>query len=249
VGIEGLGRGDAGGAAEGDDPPLLSVLMPVYDEVATVETIVERVLAVDLDKEIVIVDDGSTDGTRAVLERLAARHGPLVRVILQPENRGKGAALREAIRHARGRISIVQDADLEYDPSDYPALVAPILAGRTNVVYGSRPLCAENHYPLDVFRMGSLFLTVLTNLLYVCHLTDEPTCYKVFRTDLLRSLPLRCRGFEFCPEVTAKVRRRGERILEVPIRYRKRSVEEGKKIRFRDALVGAWTLVRHRFAD
>lgn len=227
---------------------MLSVLMPVYNERATVVEILRRVQAVPLSLEIVVVDDGSTDGTREILRTLAAED-PSLRVIFHERNMGKGAAIRTAIGRARGEICIVQDADLEYDPGDYPALLAPIQEGRTQVVYGSRPRHPENHYPIDLFRMGSLVLTLAANLLYFCWITDEPTCYKVFRTDLLRSIPLWCTGFEFCPEITAKVRKRGCRIVEVPIRYHKRSVAEGKKIRFRDACIGLWTLIKYRFTD
>jgi len=234
--------------ADRRESPLLSVLMPVFNEKDTIREILERVKASPVDKEIILVDDGSTDGTREILEDLA-REDPSLKVVYRDRNRGKGAAIRKAIEHARGEICIIQDADLEYDPGDYPALIKPILEGKTNVVYGSRPLCRENHYPLDLFRVGSFLLTWLANILYFCHITDEPTCYKVFRTDLLKSLPLRCEGFEFCPEVTAKVRKRGERILEVPIRYHKRSVAEGKKIRWTDAVTGAWTLIKYRFKD
>ncbi len=222
--------------------------MPVYNERATVAEILRRVRAVPLPLEVVVVDDGSTDGTREILAGLAAED-PAVRVIFHERNQGKGAAIRTAIRHARGEICIVQDADLEYDPGDYPTLIAPIREGRTQVVYGSRPLHPENHYPLDRFRLGSLALTLAANFLYFCWITDEPTCYKVFQTGLLQSIPLRCTGFEFCPEITAKVRKRGCRIVEVPIRYHKRSVAEGKKIRFRDACIGLWTLIKYRFTD
>ena len=224
------------------------MLVPVFNERATIAEILRRVRAAPVAKEIVVVDDGSTDGTRDILAELA-RQDPNLVVVLQERNQGKGAALRAAIARARGELCIVQDADLEYDPQDYPALIAPILAGRCNVVYGSRPLHKANHYPIDSFRIGSLVLTWLTNLLYWCHLTDEPTCYKVFRRSLLQSLPLRCMRFEFCPEVTAKVRKRGERIVEVPIRYHKRSVAEGKKIRWKDAVEGIWTLIKYRFVD
>jgi glycosyltransferase involved in cell wall biosynthesis len=236
------------GGEAGREAPLLSVLVPVYNEAATVEEMLRRVRAVPIAKEIVVVDDGSTDGTREILERVAAG-APEVVVVHQDRNRGKGAALRRAIGMARGRICIVQDADLEYDPRDYAALVQPILDGRTRVVYGSRVLHRENHYPFDRFYLGSWVLTRLANLLYRAGLTDEPTCYKVFDRELLQSIPLRCEGFEFCPEVTARVRRRGERIVEVPIRYRKRSVAEGKKIRWKDGVVGIWTLLRHRFGS
>jgi len=227
---------------------VLSVLVPAYNEVATVEEMLRRVRRVPIDKEIIVVDDGSTDGTREILERIAAAD-PTLTVVLADRNRGKGAALRRAIELARGRISIVQDADLEYDPEDYAALVRPILDGRARVVYGSRVRNPDNHYPLDRFYFGSWVLTRLTNLLYACRLTDEPTCYKVFDTKLLQSIRLRCTGFEFCPEVTAKVRKRGERITEVPIRYYKRTVAEGKKINWKDGVVGIWTLLKYRFVD
>ena len=148
-----------------------------------------------------------------------------------------------------GRISIIQDADLEYDPHDYHALIEPIVQGRTKVVYGSRPKHPDNEYPLDLFRVGSFVLTVLASMLYRCRLTDEPTCYKVFDTKLLQSIPLDCRGFEFCPEVTAKVRKLGEKIVEVPIRYDKRSVDEGKKINWKDGARGIWTLLKYRVVD
>lgn len=239
---------DKGTAGTGKRVPALSVLMPVYNERATVAEILRRVRAVPLPLEVVVVDDGSTDGTREILAALAVED-PSLRVIFHERNQGKGAAIRTAIGQARGEICIVQDADLEYDPGDYPALIAPIQAGRARVVYGSRPRHPENHYPLDLFRLGSLMLTLTANLLYFCWITDEPTGYKVFCTDLLRSIPLRCTGFEFCPEVTAKVRKRGCRIQEVPIRYHKRSVAEGKKIRFRDACIGLWTLIKYRFTD
>ncbi len=222
--------------------------MPVYNEKETLEEIIRRVKASPVDKEIIIVDDGSTDGTRDILKRLQ-KEDPSIVVVFQEKNQGKGAAIRKAIEHASGEICIIQDADLEYDPRDYPELIKPILEGRTKVVYGSRPKMKENKYPMDIFRLGSFALTMLTNLLYFCWITDEPTCYKVFKTDLLKSIPLKCKGFEFCPEVTAKVRKRGEKILEVPIHYYKRTIEEGKKIRWTDAFIGAWTLIKYRFKD
>jgi glycosyltransferase involved in cell wall biosynthesis len=231
-----------------DDRPTLSVLVPAFNEKATLEEALARVKASPVDKEIIVVDDGSSDGTREVLRRLAAEADE-IEVAFHERNTGKGAAIRTAIDLARGRIAIVQDADLEYDPQDYPALIAPILAGETKVVYGSRPKCPENDYPLDLFRLGSYLMTAAASLLYTCRLSDEPTCYKVFDMDLLKSIDLRCTGFEFCPEVTAKVRKKGERIVEIPIRYYKRSVEEGKKIKARDLFVGLWTLLKYRFID
>ncbi len=225
--------------------PLLSVLVPVYNERATLETLLGRVLAVPLDLEVIVVDDGSTDGTRDLLRGLERRMP--IRALFHPANRGKGAAIRTALAEARGEIVLIQDADLEYDPQDYPRLVAPILRGETNVVYGSRYLEPGNALPLTHFKVGVLLLTFAANLLYGLRLTDEATCYKVFRRDLLQALPLRCERFEFCPEVTARVARRGERIVEVPITYRYRTVAEGKKIGWRDGVEAFATLLRCRF--
>jgi dolichol-phosphate mannosyltransferase len=227
--------------------PLLSVLIPVYQERATLETLLGRVLAVPLDMEVVVVDDGSRDGTREVLQELAGRLP--IRALYHPRNRGKGAAIRTALAEARGRIVIIQDADLEYDPAEYPKLIEPILKGETNVVYGSRYLAHNNVLPMTRFKIGVLALNLLANLLYGTRLTDEATCYKVFRTDLLKSLPLRCERFEFCPEVTARVAKRRERILEVPITYHYRTRAQGKKIGWRDAFEAAFTLLRYRFTD
>jgi dolichol-phosphate mannosyltransferase len=202
---------------------------------------------VPVDKEIVVVDDGSRDGTREVLADLAKRMP--IRVILHDRNRGKGAAIRTALAEARGQIVIVQDADLEYDPSDYPKLIEPIVRGEVNVVYGSRYLGRDNPLPLTHFKLAVLLLNAMANVLYGTRLTDEATCYKVFRASLIRSIPLRCERFEFCPEVTAKVAKRGERILEIPIRYHYRTKAEGKKIGWSDGFEAIWTLLRYRFSD
>ncbi|MGH7731686.1 MAG: glycosyltransferase family 2 protein [Candidatus Eiseniibacteriota bacterium] len=229
------------------NPPLLSVLVPVYNERATLEALLLRVLAVPVDKEVVVVDDGSRDGTREVLAELATRLP--IRALVHERNRGKGAAIRTALAEARGEVVIIQDADLEYDPEDYPLLIAPIVRGETNVVYGSRYLSHENPLPLTHFKVAVLLLNAMANLLYGTRLTDEATCYKVFRASLLKSLPLRCERFEFCPEVTARVAKRGERILEVPIRYHYRTRAQGKKIGWRDGFEAIWTLLRYRFSD
>ena len=221
--------------------------MPVYNERATLEALLLRVLAVPVDKEVVVVDDGSRDGTREVLAELATRLP--IRALLHERNRGKGAAIRTALAEARGEIVIIQDADLEYDPEDYPRLIAPIVRGETNVVYGSRYLSHENPLPLTHFKVAVLLLNAMANLLYGTRLSDEATCYKVFRASLLKSLPLRCVRFEFCPEVTARVAKRGERILELPIRYHYRTREQGKKIGWRDGFEAIWTLLRYRFSD
>ena len=228
-------------------PSLLSVLVPVYNEPATLEILLKRVLGVAVDKEVIVVDDGSTDGTRDVLRELAERLP--IRALFHPVNRGKGAAIRTALARARGDIVIIQDADLEYDPEEYPKLIAPIQRGETNVVYGSRYLVPGNDLPMTHYKLGVLALNLVVNLLYGLRLTDEATCYKVFRADLLKALPLRCERFEFCPEVTARVARRGERILELPIAYHYRTRAQGKKIGWRDAFEAFFTLVRYRFTD
>ena len=227
------------------NPPLLSVLVPVYNERSTVEVLLRRVAAVPIDKEILVVDDGSTDGTAEALNELATRLP--IRVFHHGRNRGKGFAIRTALAEARGEIVIIQDADLEYDPEEYPRLVEPILKGETNVVYGSRYADGRNALPLTHFKVGVLVLTALANLLYGTRLTDEATCYKVFRASVIKPLPLRCERFEFCPEVTARVARRGERILEIPITYHFRTRAQGKKIGWRDGFEALFTLLRYRF--
>ncbi len=225
----------------------LSVVVPVYNEAATIENVIDRVRSVQIpghDIELILVDDGSTDGTRDVL----ARHARSCKVFFHRQNRGKGAALRTGFAHVTGDVVIVQDADLEYYPEDYPALVEPIARGEARVVYGSRRLRRENRQHSGIaFFLGGVFLTAVTNLLYRTGITDEPTCYKVFDAALLADIPLVCERFEFCPEVTAKIARRGEKIVEVPIRYEPRSVTEGKKIGARDAVEATWTLLRYRF--
>lgn len=224
----------------------LSVLIPVFNERPTIATALERVLREDIVSQVIVVDDGSSDGTREILREMEPMD-PRVEVLFHDRNRGKGAALRTAIGRATAPIVIIQDADLEYDPADFKAVIEPIAKGECNVVYGSRVLHPDNTYPLDSFRIGSFAVTQVANLLYRAGLTDEPTCYKAFRTTLLQSLPLEADGFEFCPEVTAWVRKRGETIVEVPIRYAKRSVAEGKKIRWHDGVTALWTLLALRF--
>lgn len=224
---------------------LLSVLIPAYNEIRSIDAIIAKIQAVAIDKEIIIVDDGSTDGTRERLATYAAV--PNVRVIHHEKNQGKGAAIRTAISHIRGDIAIVQDADLEYEPEDYLKLVPVITDEGEKVVYGSRFLNPENRHSYFSFYLGGQVVTLLTNMLYNQRLTDEPTCYKVFERKFLQSIPLTCTGFEFCPEVTAKVAKRGIRIKEVPINYYPRSVAEGKKISWFDGLEAIWVLLKYRF--
>jgi len=190
----------------------------------------------------VVVDDGSTDGTREKLHALPPTAG--VTILFHERNCGKGAAVRTALRYARGEYVLIQDSDLEYDPQDYPALLRPLEEGKANVVYGVRPDRPERGLR---FYLGAKFLTHLTNLLYGAGIHDEATCYKVFRRSLLENIPLQCHRFEFCPEVTAKLCRLGEKIWEVPVSYQPRNAEQGKKIRHSDGMLAIWTLIRFRF--
>jgi glycosyltransferase involved in cell wall biosynthesis len=225
----------------------LSVIMPVYNEVATIHTILERVRSTPIEKEIIIVDDGSTDGTRDVLrDEMSEKE---TRVLFHARNQGKGAAVRTGISEATGDIILIQDADLEYDPRDYPALLAPIEEGRAKVVYGSRFLGGPRKAMLFWHAVGNKLLTLVTNVLYDSILSDMETCYKVFSSDVLKSLPLRAKRFELEPELTAKVLKRGYRIYEVPISYTGREFDEGKKITWRDGFKALWTLVKYRFVD
>jgi glycosyltransferase involved in cell wall biosynthesis len=225
----------------------LSVIVPVFDERNTVAEIVRRMRAVDLpvELEIVIVDDGSTDGTRDVLRQLA---DSTVRVISHDANQGKGAAIRSGLAHVHGDLVLVQDADLEYDPEDWPKLIAPMMRGKARVVYGSR-FTGERRNMLFLHWVGNRFLSLVTNVLYNTTLSDMETCYKLFDRSLLDGITLRAQRFEFEPEVTAKILRRGIRIYEVPISYTGREFDEGTKITWRDGFVALWTLVKYRFKD
>jgi glycosyltransferase involved in cell wall biosynthesis len=220
----------------------VSVIVPVYNEVANLEDLLRAVLASPARKEVVIVDDGSTDGTREKLQELAPIEN--VTVVFHERNYGKGASIRTALSYARGEYVLIQDSDLEYDPKDYPALLRPLQEGSANVVYGVRPDRPERGLR---FFLGAKLLTHITNILYGAGIHDEATCYKVFRRSTLMQIALRCHRFEFCPEVTAKLCRMGERIAEVPIHYNPRSADEGKKIRHSDGWLAIWTLIRYRF--
>ena len=226
----------------------LSIIIPVFNEADYIGQVLERVMALEIEKEVLVVDDGSTDGTVAVLRVLAARWpGPELSVRYLGENHGKGRAIRAGIEHATGGVIAIQDADFEYDPSELPGLAEPIFAGAERAVYGSRFLGEiENMAPTN--RLANRILSLIATVLFGQRITDEATCYKLFEAGLLKSLPLICRRFEFCPEVTAKVRRRGVRIREIPISYVGRTTLEGKKIRWWDGLAAIWTLLRFRFS-
>ena len=224
--------------------PWLSVVIPVYNERATIETLLKRVHAVAVDKEIIVVDDGSTDGTRDLLAGLQTPDGQ-VRVLLQDDNRGKGAALRRGFEAARGEVVLVQDADLEYDPADYPQLLAPIERGEADVVFGSRFLGGPHRVLLFWHYVGNRVLTTLSNVFTNLNLSDVWTCYKVFRTEVLAQVRLREDRFGFEVEITSKVARAGWRIYEVPISYHGRTYAEGKKITWKDGVRGVWCTVRY----
>jgi glycosyltransferase involved in cell wall biosynthesis len=225
--------------------PLLSVIMPCYNEQDTLPQILEAVRAVDLDKEIVAVDDCSSDNTYQILQAEAAED-PRLRVIRHPTNRGKGAAVRTGIAHALGEITIIQDADLEYDPNDYYELVKPIVDGRVQVVFGSRFM--GRHTGMYFWNaLGNKGLTFLTNFLFNSWISDMETCYKVMRTEILRSLNLESNDFRLEPEITAKVLRKGYRIYEVPVSYLGRTYEEGKKMKPSQGFYAILALFRYRF--
>jgi glycosyltransferase involved in cell wall biosynthesis len=227
----------------------VSVVMPVYNERATLRQAVERVLAVPFEIEILCVDDGSQDGSREILAELQ-RENPRVQVLLQPANLGKGAALRRGIQAARGDFVIIQDADLEYDPSDYHTLLGPLIQGKADVVYGSRFLGAAPHRVLYFWHsVGNRLLTLLSNCLTNINLTDMETCYKAFRRDVIQSIPIEEDRFGFEPEITVKVAKRRLRIYEVGISYWGRTYEEGKKISWLDGLRAAWCLLKYSFTE
>lgn len=238
----------------------LSIVMPAYNEKNSIEEIIKQVLKVRLEKiikEIIVVDDGSTDETYEIVSNLQKRNKEII-LIKHTENRGKGAAVRTGIKSATGSIIIIQDADLEYDPIDYNQCIEPIVKGEAKVVYGSRILEQRKNPTNWLFRgkhknagffayVGGCVVSLFTNILFFAKLTDEPTCYKTFDAKLIKKIKIRSEGFEWEPEVTAKILKKGEKIIEVPIGYRPRSVKEGKKINWKDGFKALFTLLKYRF--
>jgi glycosyltransferase involved in cell wall biosynthesis len=248
------------------DDPLVSVVIPVYNEKATLDEILRRVLDRKMRREVIIVDDCSTDGTRQILENMAARKetgeaavtahdggDPVelgdLRIFFQPKNQGKGAALRRGFAETTGDIVLVQDADLEYDPRDYPKLLEPILDGRAEVVYGSRFLGGPQRVHYFWHYVANKMLTLLSDIFTNLKLTDMETCYKVFRKEVLENIQIKSDRFGFEPEITAKIAKGKWRIYEVPISYAGRTYEEGKKITWKDGVQALWCIIRFRFTD
>jgi glycosyltransferase involved in cell wall biosynthesis len=227
----------------------LTVIIPCYNEVTTIEPVLERVEAVGLADEIIIVDDGSTDGSRDILRQIEAQNHPHLRILFHEHNQGKGAALVTGFRAATSDVILIQDADFEYDPREYPMLLKPIQEGIASVVYGSRFLGGPRKAMFFWNMIANKILTLSTNILYNSIISDMETCYKVFRREIVQDMPIHARGFEFEPEFTAKVLKKGIRIYEVPISYNGREWNEGKKIKWTDAPIALWTLFKYRFVD
>ncbi|MFC2025643.1 glycosyltransferase family 2 protein [Chloroflexota bacterium] len=225
----------------------ITVIIPVYNEINTIEEIIRRVQKTEIPNEILIVDDGSIDGTRALLQNLDGQGN--IRVILKEQNQGKGSAVVTGIDNAAGELIIIQDADLEYDPRDYSALLEPIYEDIADVVYGSRFLGGPRRPTMFWHMVANKMLTLLTNILYDNILTDMETGYKIFRREILLGITIHAKRFNFEPEFTAKILKRKVRIYEVPIRFTPRDYDEGKKIKISDAFEAVWTLIKYRFVD
>ena len=223
----------------------LSVIIPVYNEKETILKILNKVQKVPIEKEIIIIDDGSNDGTTEILKNIKDKN---IKTIFKKVNEGKGSAIREGLKYVSGNVIVIQDADLEYDPNDWLKMLKVMEEKNADIVFGSRVLgkCKKSSF---AFYYGGKFITFLTNILYGTKLTDVPTCYKMFKKDVIKKINLKCKRFEFCQEFTVKVRKLGYRIYEVPISYNPRSIREGKKIRWKDGFIAIWTLIKYRFID
>ncbi len=224
----------------------LSVIIPVYNEELYLEKIINKVLETGFVHEVITIDDGSKDNSINILEKFQQKYPSVVKIISHPQNRGKGAAIRTGLNEVTGDLVLIQDADLEYDPESYEDLIKPFNDNAVKVVYGSRNL-KKNPKSSLAFYYGGRLLSVVTNILYGSRITDESTCYKVFRTDVLKEMDLITEGFDFCPEVTSKALKKGIEIYEVPINYNPRTRMEGKKIKWYDGVIAIWTLVKYRF--
>ncbi len=230
--------------------PLLSIIIPVYNEETHIKEVLQKIKSAQLpdkvEREIIVIDDGSSDKTPQILQEFI--NDKTISVHSSVLNCGKGTAIRIGISKARGNILLIQDADLEYDPDDYTKLLEPILSGKAKVVYGSR-FKGQIHGMKPIYRLINIILTFIVNLLFRANITDEATCYKVFSSEVTDKIKLKCKRFEFCPEITAKLLRSGYKIYEVPINYISRSVKEGKKIAWQDGVVAIWTLIKYRFVN
>jgi len=226
----------------------LSVIIPVYNEEKTLTTLLSKVKKNKFNKEIIIVNDGSYDGTKEILENLKDR-SPHIKVFHHKKNHGKGSAIRTGLTKTTGDIIIIQDADLEYDPRDYKALILPMIKGKASVVYGTRLFSLTKKDMRTLHYLGNKFLTWITNILYRSKISDMETCYKVFKTDVIKSINLRAKRFDFEPEITAKLLKKGYKIHEVPINFKPRSFKEGKKITWKDGIKAVYYLLKYRFFD
>jgi len=226
----------------------LSIIIPVYNEQKTIEEIINHIKKVNLiniEKEIIVINDGSTDNTLNILKNISN-----IKLISHNRNMGKGMSIRTGIKKSTGEVILIQDADLEYNPEEYPNLLAPIILNKSKVVYGSRRLNPKNNYSHLHFYLGGILLTWFTNLIYPsAHLTDESTCYKVFTKETIEDIKLNCRGFEFCPEITSRLLKIGIKIHEVPISYNPRTIKQGKKINWKDGIYAFWILIKYRLKD
>ncbi len=222
--------------------------MPVFNEHKTIRQIIAKVMAVPIEKELIIVDDASTDGTRDIL-KAEFENKAEIRVYYHEQNKGKAGAIKTGIPHCTGEIISIQDGDLETDPNDFIHLTEPIKKGEASVVYGSRYLNRTEKSLYFAYKFGARFLSVVVNILYCQNITDEATCYKVFKADILKKIPLEYNRFEFCPEVTAKVSKMGYKIKELPMNYYPRSFDEGKKMNWRDGIIALWVLIKFRFVN